>query len=424
MKKAICILCLILCFGLAACAGKGETPVATPPPETSPETEPEVPPKTPAPETEPGGEQAEQKSKEDMLKQMQTAITPIVDCTFSRYLIDFRAEAFRLTLNNYDNPDYELLLQSQKEINKLIDAVLACEVPQGYSLQESWETLCATCITIGSVVENSVDAVYDHDFSTVDSDAQYYANSNERTDAIQLQNQIFRILRQIELEKPGKAEAPVSPEPTATSEPPPAIPEAPQASPEQIPAELPYLEQISDADQAIYSGPGYDYGYVTTVKLAGIYTIVEESCDDEGSLWGKLKSGAGWVNLTEIRTPQPQQPISVNYADDVILPTQGYYEFSEEEFGGPVRMAITANEVLTDLSFSLTEFGENGYEIGETIYRLPVLLPEDALVANVSFWGDFTAYGISFTNAAGKVQHFRVHMSLRDGSLELAEFKP
>lgn len=36
-----------------------------------------------------------------------------------------------------------------------------------------------------------------------------------------------------------------------------------------------------------------------TVKLTGTYTIIEKK-DKNGSTFGKLKSGAGWVNLTEI----------------------------------------------------------------------------------------------------------------------------
>ncbi len=49
----------------------------------------------------------------------------------------------------------------------------------------------------------------------------------------------------------------------------------------------------------IYNGPSYDYECVMTLDEKGIYTIVDE-CYDPASdaTWGKLKSGAGWVNLS------------------------------------------------------------------------------------------------------------------------------
>ena len=63
----------------------------------------------------------------------------------------------------------------------------------------------------------------------------------------------------------------------------------------------PYLEEICWSEEPIYSGPGYGYSYVGTVEEAGVYTIVEEKYDGAGDLWGRLKSGVGWVNLSHIR---------------------------------------------------------------------------------------------------------------------------
>lgn len=50
----------------------------------------------------------------------------------------------------------------------------------------------------------------------------------------------------------------------------------------------------------IYSGPGYNYEIIDTLMESGEYIIIEE-CDDgtnqENSMWGKLESGIGWINL-------------------------------------------------------------------------------------------------------------------------------
>ena len=33
---------------------------------------------------------------------------------------------------------------------------------------------------------------------------------------------------------------------------------------------------------------------------SGTYTIVEEATDEAGKLWGKLKSGVGWICVSDI----------------------------------------------------------------------------------------------------------------------------
>ncbi len=61
------------------------------------------------------------------------------------------------------------------------------------------------------------------------------------------------------------------------------------------PANTPYLVRISDPEHPVFSEPGGKQ--VATVKKAATYTIVEER-DMDGVLWGRLKSGAGWIELT------------------------------------------------------------------------------------------------------------------------------
>ncbi len=67
----------------------------------------------------------------------------------------------------------------------------------------------------------------------------------------------------------------------------------------------PYIENIKNPDQPVYKGPGYDTGKVGTVEKATAYTIVAEERDAEGNLWGKLKSGAGWIDLDDARKGGP-----------------------------------------------------------------------------------------------------------------------
>ena len=59
---------------------------------------------------------------------------------------------------------------------------------------------------------------------------------------------------------------------------------------------VPYTVRITVTDLRIRKGPGTDTAAVSIIK-PGVYTIVSEAAGQGASLWGKLKSGAGWVAL-------------------------------------------------------------------------------------------------------------------------------
>ena len=59
----------------------------------------------------------------------------------------------------------------------------------------------------------------------------------------------------------------------------------------------PYRVQVSISNLNIRKGPGTDYGKTGRFTGKGIFTIVEESKGSGATLWGKLKSGAGWISL-------------------------------------------------------------------------------------------------------------------------------
>ncbi len=63
-----------------------------------------------------------------------------------------------------------------------------------------------------------------------------------------------------------------------------------------------YLIQVNDY-LPIYEGPGYNYPVAEYFTELTKYTIVEECrlSDSEYDVWGKLKSGAGWVNIYDVQ---------------------------------------------------------------------------------------------------------------------------
>ena len=58
-----------------------------------------------------------------------------------------------------------------------------------------------------------------------------------------------------------------------------------------------YKVQIDIANLNIRKGPGTNYDKTGQFTGKGIFTIVQESKGEGATLWGKLKSGAGWISL-------------------------------------------------------------------------------------------------------------------------------
>lgn len=222
-------------------------------------------------------------------------------------------------------------------------------------------------------------------------------------------------------ETSGPATTPPSSQPTASSTTAPTEPLPPETT--QSFRDVPYLQTIPRADQSIYSGPGYDYSFVATVELAGLYTIMEERVDEEGNLWGRLKSGIGWVDLTEIRSPN-QPPISVNYADRTLLASGNYHYCKADDSEYAVSIAFRAQKSLWDVAFTSLDYTEEGFQVRDLLYQVAQLDPNKPLVADVSFPGDLTTYGIRFTDPEGIVRQYTVSVSGRNGSLVLEEYHP
>lgn len=59
----------------------------------------------------------------------------------------------------------------------------------------------------------------------------------------------------------------------------------------------PYKVKVLVDALNIRSGAGTNYSIRGNIKDHGVYTIVEETALGKGDLWGKLKSGVGWISL-------------------------------------------------------------------------------------------------------------------------------
>lgn len=62
-------------------------------------------------------------------------------------------------------------------------------------------------------------------------------------------------------------------------------------------SKVPYKVRITATDLRIRQGPSTDAAIVQKAIAPGVYTIVSEATGKGATLWGKLKSGLGWVSL-------------------------------------------------------------------------------------------------------------------------------
>jgi hypothetical protein len=172
----------------------------------------------------------------------------------------------------------------------------------------------------------------------------------------------------------------------------------------------------------VYDGPGYDYGYVRTIGEDGVYTIVQEALDSEGNTWGRLKSGIGWVNLTDVRTTG-KPVITVDLANRELLNNGGYLLYESEDPDYATTLVFYAHEMLRDVTLYGLLFDGEEY-LTDPLYHFELFYEDTPLVAELPFYGDMTSYGISFTDAAGNERCYEVYISGRDGKPVIQEYVP
>lgn len=186
--------------------------------------------------------------------------------------------------------------------------------------------------------------------------------------------------------------------------------------------QLPYRLSLP-AWTPISPEPSYDVDCELIVGEKGVFTIVEEQPDGEGNIWGRLKSGAGWVDLTLVENAG-DPPVTATYAEAAPLTPENHSAFASEEPEYAVHLAFRANEPVTAVRITALELVEEGYAEAELLHELSVMEADTYLVAEVVFYGDMTAYGLFFTDAKGVEHRCMVSISGRNGGVVLEELIP
>ena len=184
--------------------------------------------------------------------------------------------------------------------------------------------------------------------------------------------------------------------------------------------DVPYRQRVTRPDEMIFSGPSYDEFCVGTVREAGVYTIIEEAEDGEGHLWGRLKSGAGWIDLTHVRSEEiAAWPVSAAFREDCPV-TGSYFAFCMEDSEYTTWIALRVYEPLTDVALLRLDLAADAEVIpAEPLCLLPELTPDMPLLVGVIFDGDMSAYALRGTDSAGEEHLFALSISGRNGMLIL-----
>ena len=173
------------------------------------------------------------------------------------------------------------------------------------------------------------------------------------------------------------------------------------------------------AGDEIYAGPGYGFSSAGSLAQDGTFTIVAQAWDDAGNLWGKLETGAGWVFLKSTGA-MVYSPVSAAFASEELIAKGPYEYILVDKSLNATEIAIYANETLTEVCFF--EYNhDSGVVVEAPLHTLPALTIEKPIVAAVAFYGETTAYGVSFKDESGVKRCYEISISGKDGSLVLAE---
>ncbi len=187
---------------------------------------------------------------------------------------------------------------------------------------------------------------------------------------------------------------------------------------------LPYTLKITRVDTPIYSDAGYGYDIVATTDISGEYTVTEETLDEHGTVWGKLESGRGWIDVKAVEEREAGGPaVMARLVSDKVLESGSYYSFVAEESDYLERLIFDAARPVTNVKLSLLrQNDEGGYTEDKALYYLNELNETKPLVAGVVFYGDFTAYGISYNEGQKEYSYYLI-ISGKDGSLIMGEYQ-
>ena len=170
-----------------------------------------------------------------------------------------------------------------------------------------------------------------------------------------------------------------------------------------------YVIRVGNNERAVHKQPNWVSEFVMYLPV-GNYTIVEEAFDGE-ILWGKLKSGAGWICLDEI------MGYRVGYAPVVITESDGsgnYKRYDIHQNGYARGIMVHFREEVVQMSLYYAPGGEAQEEVLQVSGPLK---PGSSVAMYVEFPGDMTEYQLWVLEKSGYWRVFHIYISGYDGSI-------
>ena len=193
---------------------------------------------------------------------------------------------------------------------------------------------------------------------------------------------------------------------------------APQGPDEPSGEEEIYTVELREG-AGIYGAAGYDSDFVGTVEKDGVYSIVEEKRDESGLIWGRLKSGAGWVDLSVWWAP-----IEVTMTDGGAAAGDAKVVCIVDDGEGCTQLLVQARQEVHNVRLCTLQFEEDTFAEQELCERVDVLAAGEKLAAVVVFYGDMTTYGVSLYDELDNLHCYALTLSGKDGSLVMQEYIP
>lgn len=192
------------------------------------------------------------------------------------------------------------------------------------------------------------------------------------------------------------------------------LPETPPEVPVTPTTPVPYVHR-PPAEACIFKEPDADSEFVQIFGNEGAYTITEERYDAQNNLWGKLKSGLGWINLTDPFCGGADAPLVVAaYASKQVLAGEYHLAglFTDDPY--KVDVSILAHEAVTNVEIKENDMINE--QVGKTLYSLDRLEPGKPIVAHLTFPGDFSSYVVTYTDASNASHQILLWMSMDDSN--------
>ena len=175
-----------------------------------------------------------------------------------------------------------------------------------------------------------------------------------------------------------------------------------------------YTVKVKYVGNYIFTEPTFDSTQVSPMPI-GTFTIVEEATDYEGNLWGKLKSGAGFICLTDIE--KEISPVAIGVADKTFLESGKYVSYGVET-PDSYPIVIQSTENLTKVTFVTLEIFEGEAGAGDVLMHWEEMAENTFYIMWADFPGDMSAYGVSLTDEEGNFLRYEIYQSGRNGTIQ------